>query len=210
MRSSLRFAGFRFAAWALAAALPLSAQAAPAKGASAPAGGGAPSEEHIGDWTVACTTDPSPNPCEMSQGVARKDTGQRLLNISFVYLPSRDQNFIVLLVPLGVSIPDGLVLKTDAFTSPKLPYHMCNNNGCMATLPIDKQTLQTLGTTGNASVKIADSSRPYELKLSLNGFARAEDRLVELAKAKAVNPPAAPAPQAAAPAGQTPDTSVIK
>jgi len=64
--------------------------------------------------------------------------------------------------------------------------------------------LQTLGTTANAVVKIADSTRSYDLKLDLDGFAKAKDRLTELAKAKATNPPAE------APAGGTPDTSVIK
>ena len=197
MKSSVLGLGLAFAA-----ALSVSALAAPA---AAPAAGAAPFHEEIGKWTIVCAVVPSPNPCEMSQGVERKDTGQRLLTISFVYIPARDQNFVVMQVPLGVSIPDGLVLKTDAFTSPKLPYHQCTSNGCLAELPIDKQTLQTLGTTANAVVRIADSTRPYELKLDLDGFAKAKDRLAEVARQKATNPPAAaPAP------AQTPDTSVIK
>jgi invasion protein IalB len=176
--------------------------------AAAPANPAPPSQELIGKWTVVCVSVPSPQPCEMTQAVDLKDSGQRLLTISFIYVPSRDQNWVVMQVPLGVSIANGLVLKTDAFTSPKLPYHQCTQNGCMAQLPIDKQTLETLGTTTNAMVKISDSTRSYDLKLDLNGFSKAKDRLTELAKAKATNPPPAPPPQA--PAGGTPDTSVIK
>ena len=179
--------------------------AAPALGApAAPAAPAAPSQETIGKWTVICVSVPSPQPCEMTQGVDLKENGQRLLTISFVYVPSRDQSWVVMQVPLGVSINEGLVLKTDAFTSPKLPYHQCSQGGCIVQVPIDKQTLQTLGTTANAVVKIADSTRSYDLKLDLDGFAKAKDRLTELAKAKATNPPAE------APAGGTPDTSVIK
>jgi len=174
---------------------------APKADAPAPAtAAGAPYTKQVGSWTIECTNAPSPNPCEMVQGVAAKDSGQRLLTISFFYIPSRDQNFVVMQVPLGVSIQDGLVLKTDSFTSPKLPYHQCDRNGCYAELPIDKNTLQSLGQSAHASVHIADATRGYDLNLSTTGFSDANNALVELAKQKAKNPPPAPAADAAAPA----------
>ncbi len=172
--------------------------AAPAKAADAQANAqasapGAAYTKQIGDWTIQCTTVASPNPCEMTQGVADKKSGQRLLTISFFYIPARDQNFVVMQVPLGVSISNGLILKTNSFTSPKLPYHQCDRNGCYAELPIDKNTLQNIGTASSALVQISDASRNYDLGLSLKGFADANNALVDLSKQKAKNPPPAPA-----------------
>jgi invasion protein IalB len=186
----------------VASVLAAPAMAAPAVGAAPaqPAAAAAPANapgvaytKQVGDWTIQCTAAASPNPCEMTQGVAEKNTGQRLLTISFFYIPARDQNFVVMQVPLGVSISNGLILKTDTFTSPKLPYHQCDRNGCYAELPIDKNTLQNLGTTGKALVQISDASRNYDLGLSLKGFADANNALVELSKQRAKNPPPAPA-----------------
>src|SRR3954471_2509746 len=184
----------------VASTLAAPAMAAPAVGAApdqsaAASANGAPNapgvalSKQVGDWTIQCTAAASPNPCEMTQGVAEKNSGQRLLTISFFYIPARDQNFVVMQVPLGVSISNGLLLKTDTFTSPKLPYHQCDRNGCYAELPIDKNTLQNLGTTGKALVQISDASRNYDLGLSLKGFADASNALVDLSKQRAKNPP---------------------
>ena len=170
------------------------AQSAAAASSNAQAGApGAAYTKQIGDWTIQCTSVASPNPCEMTQGVADKKSGQRLLTISFFYIPARDQNFVVMQVPLGVSISNGLILKTNSFTSPKLPYHQCDRNGCYAELPIDKNTLQNIGTASSALVQISDASRNYDLALSLKGFADANNALVDLSKQKAKNPPPAPA-----------------
>jgi invasion protein IalB len=131
----------------------------------------------------------------MTQGVADKNSGQRLLTMSFVYVPARDQNWVVIVVPLGVSIQKGAILVTDSFTSPKIPYNHCDRNGCYAQVPIDKNTLQTLGHSSTASLKISpDVGKDLDLHLSLTGFADANDALMSMAKEKATKAPAAPEP----------------
>jgi invasion protein IalB len=147
----------------------------------------------VGDWTIVCTTASSQTPCEMTQGVAEKNSGQRLLTMSFVYVPVRDQRWVVIVVPLGVSIPKGAVLVTDTFTSPKIPYNHCDRNGCYAQVPIDKNTLQTLGHSTNASIKISpDVGKDLDLRLSLNGFSEANDALISMTKEKAAKAPPEP------------------
>ena len=171
------------------AALVLSAGAAFGQAAPTADSG---SSKQVGDWTVNCTTAASPNPCEMAQGVADKASGSRLLNLSLVYIPANDQTMMVVVVPLGVSIQGGLVLKSDNFTSPKLPYHHCDRNGCIAEIAIDRPHLQQIGTSQNASITmVADNGKNYALKLSMKGFADADNAMMDLAKQKAKNPPPA-------------------
>jgi invasion protein IalB len=176
----------------LALAAGLGAFAASAQDAPAPSDY---SMKKVGDWTIVCTTAASQTPCEMTQGVADKNSGQRLLTISFVYVPVRDQSWVVIVVPLGVSIPKGAILVTDSFTSPKIPYNHCDRNGCYAQVPIDKNTLQTLGHSSAASIKISpDVGKDLDLRLSLTGFSDANDALITMTKQKAKAPPPAPEP----------------
>ena len=174
----------------LALAAGLCATPVLAQDAGAPPGS---TMKKVGDWTIVCTTAASQTPCEMTQGVADKNSGQRLLTMSFVYIPARDQSWVVIVVPLGVSIQKGATLVTDTFTSPKIPYNHCDRNGCYAQVPIDKNTLQTLGHSTSASLKISpDVGKDLDLRLSLTGFSDANDALISMTKEKATKAPPEP------------------
>ena len=118
-----------------------------------------------------------------------RNSGQRFLTISFIYIPARDQSMMLAQVPLGVAIPAGFVLKTDVFTSPKIPYHHCDQNGCYIEVPVDKNALAAIGKSANASVIVAaDGGKQFTVPLALDGFSGATDALADLAKQKARNP----------------------
>jgi len=171
-----------------AAGLVLSAGVALAQApAAAPARPGAPDVKMVGDWAVRCFPISSPSPCDMYEEMADKNTRQRILAISVAYVPSVDRNGIVISVPLEVSIPKGLTIQTDNFTSPVLKYRRCDRNGCYVEMPMDAASIASLSKSGpDAHIKIAaDGGKEFSLRFSLNGFASAYDQMVQLAKAKA-------------------------
>ena len=110
-------------------------------------------------------------------------------------------------MPLEVSIPRGLIIQTDSFTSQPLKYRYCDRTGCFVQMPIDNATIEAMSKSGEAAkVRVfADNGKAYDIKFSLKGFAAAHDNMVDQAKAKAkpIQQPAAGAAPAA-PQGATP------
>ena len=174
----------------LAPTLCLAQAAAPA----APGGPGTVTDNKpIGDWTVRCFSVTSGSPCDMYEELQDKNSHQRVLGFSIAYVPKDDKHVVDIAVPLGVGIGDGAVIKTDAFTSPKLAFRRCDQQGCYVEGVMPNDMVASLSKSGpDASVNIvADDGKAYALKFSLNGFSAAHDAMASLAKEKAKDAPAA-------------------
>jgi invasion protein IalB len=145
-----------------------------------------PEAKTIGDWTVRCFPIQSPSPCDIFQEQAVK-SGQRVLSISIAYVPSLDKHAIQVSVPLDISIPKGVVIQTDTYTSPMLKYRRCDRSGCYVEMAVDNALVEGLARSGaDGKVNIAaDNGKTYPLKFSLKGFAQAHDDMVAQARAKA-------------------------
>ena len=178
--------------------------AAPAADA-APAGPGRPDVHGVEDWFVRCFPVQSPSPCDIFQEEEAPQTHQRILSLSIAYVPSLDRHALQITVPLDISIPKGLTIKTDSYTSPVLKYRRCDRNGCYVEMAVDNGLVEALtksGPAGKVNI-VADNGKSYALNFSLKGFAAAHDEMVTKARAKAKavakpgdTPPAQPAPAA--------------
>jgi len=202
MRLKLAFAALISAVLAAATLLP-SAVLAQDAGASTPTpqatGSGAVTDsKQVGDWTVRCFAVTSPSPCDMYQELQDQNSHQRVLSVSIAYVPSNDQHVMQIAVPLGVAIQKGVVIKTDSYASPSLPFRRCDQQGCYVEMLLGADQIAGFVKSGpQASVNIvADDNKSYALRFSLNGFAGAHDAMAALAKQKATG--TAPAPGAAA------------
>jgi len=182
LASGLMLAGMA-AAWAAPAPAPAAAK--PQADANAPT-----DVQQIGDWTVRCFPVASTSPCDMYEQLDDKNTHQRVLSISIAYVPSANRHAIQIAVPLGVAIPKGAVIVTDNFTSPALPYRRCDRGGCYVERILDNNAIDSLSKSGpEARVKIVgDNGKTFQLRFSLNGFAKAHDAMAALAKQKAKSP----------------------
>ena len=176
-----------------AAGIALASTAALAQApAQAPAAGAAPAQKAPevkteGDWVVRCFPIQSPSPCDIYQELDDQRSRQRVLSFSIAYVPSLNRHGIQITVPLEVSIPRGLIIQTDSFTSQPLKYRYCDRTGCFVQMPIDNATIEAMSKSGEqAKVRVfADNGKAYDIKFSLKGFAAAHDSMVEQAKAKA-------------------------
>ncbi|HET7085095.1 MAG TPA: invasion associated locus B family protein [Rhizomicrobium sp.] len=146
-----------------------------------------PEIKTVGDWQVRCFAVQNANPCDVFQEMADQNTRQRILSISLAYAPSMDRHLLQITVPLEVSIPKGITIQTDSFTSPVMKYRMCTREGCFVQLAPDNAMIESLVKSGaDAKLNIwADNGKSYALKFSLKGFAQAHDDMVAQAKAKA-------------------------
>src|SRR5579872_2139281 len=108
----------------------------------------------IGQWTVRCFKVSTPSPCEMYYEIDDKNSSQRILGVSIAYSPSNDRHLMQIAVPLGISIPKGLTIQTDSFTSKALPYRRCDRAGCYVEMAIDSSFIDTMSKSGpKAAVK---------------------------------------------------------
>ncbi len=146
----------------------------------------------IGDWQVRCFSVQNPNPCDQFWQQTDPRTGQRVVAVSIAYAPSADRHLVVIIVPLGISIPKGVTIQTDSYTSPVLKYRMCSREGCFVQMVADNAMISSLAKSGpQAKLNIAgDDGKTYSLPLSLKGFSEAHDEMVSQAKAKASKAPA--------------------
>lgn len=170
---------------ALAASPALAQSSAPA--AQPPA---RPEQKQFDDWAVRCFPVQSPSPCDMFQEVANQQRNQRILAISIAYVPSMDRYALQVTVPLGVSLPKGLSLQTDSYTSPTLRYRRCDRDGCYVETGVDKGLIEGIARSSpdaKAKVNITGDSTGKAVGISffLKGFAAAHDDMVSQAKAKA-------------------------
>ena len=143
-----------------------------------------------------------PNP-RMFQELDSQTTKQRVLLLSMAYVPGLDRHLLQIVVPLDISIPKGLTIKTDSYSSPVLKYRRCDRNGCYVETPVDSALVAGLAKSGPAGKVniVADNGKAYGLNFSLKGFSEAHDDMVSKARAKAkpVEKPADQAPPAVKP-----------
>ena len=154
---------------------------------AAPAAPGAPEVKAVEDWFVRCFKIDSPIPCDMYQELDNRETRQRILSLSLAYVPSLDRHALQITVPLDISIPKGLTIQSDSYTSPVLKYRMCTREGCFVQMAADNALVEALAKSGpDAKLNIVgDNGKSYGLQFSLKGFAAAHDDMVAQARAKA-------------------------
>ena len=201
MRLNFAIAALAFAALLPSAVLAQDAQPAPTPTMQATGSGTVTDTKQVGDWTVRCFAVTSQSPCDMYQELQDQNSHQRVLSVSIAYVPSNDQHVMQIAVPLGVAILKGVVIKTDSYASPALPYRRCDQAGCYVEMLLGNDQIAGFVKSGpQATVNIvSDDGKGYALRFSLNGFSAAHDAMAALAKQKATGP--APG-SAAAPAAQ--------
>lgn len=161
-----------------------------------------PEVKQVEDWQVRCYPVQSISPCDIFQEQAEQQSGQRVLSISLAFVPSMNRHIIQVTVPLDVSIPKGVIIQTDTYTSPVLKYRMCTREGCFVQTGLDNSVVESIAKSGGAAGKVnvvADSGKKFALNFSLKGFATAHDEMAAQARAKAKAPEAGAAAAPATP-----------
>lgn len=136
-------------------------------------GGAAPNELRIAtfqDWRVICPplTQATPN-CALTSEVTR-DTGGVLLTLSLVDPAPGSQ--LSLTVPHGVLLDPGLGFSIGPEPTRVRPYETCTNQGCIALVTVDADTLKALNTNmgGHVAVAAPNNAQPINIPYSLKGF----------------------------------------
>ena len=124
------------------------------------------------DWQLACEhSDRGQQVCHIAQQLSLKSNGETVLVVQVGYLPGGAQPVALLQVPLGVSLPPGLMLQVDAGKIYRWPYESCDAGGCAVTISLGDELVNALQAGKTAYVIMAERNRQgLRVPVSLKGF----------------------------------------
>lgn len=133
------------------------------------------------DWIVRCGTalGASERRCEMYQVVfADADQTQRALHAVVGYPKDSTDLGMILILPLGISLPAGTFVQVDQADPIQVPVERCERDGCRIELLLTAGFLDSLKSGNQMSIIAHDRQRrSFNIPLSLQGFTSAFEAL---------------------------------
>lgn len=183
---------FSLVSFALAAmlALPLAAQSGPTTGFGPPPPPPEPTpiapptegdiedvvRDRKGDWAIVCAGETEF--CTMKQIAVNAD-GSPAAEIEVIRLPrgGQAQAGINILTPLGVLLPEGLVLEIDDTGARRYDFQVCTPDGCLARFGVDEPSVDAMkrGAVIKLGLAAINVPEPIVLTVSLTGFTASFD-----------------------------------
>jgi invasion protein IalB len=148
-------------------------------GADAPAATPELETREYQDWTVRCSkgTATVPAACEMLQQ-PKDDQGQTILAVAIGKLANTPNPGMLIILPLGIWLPPGVVLKVDDGEEIPARVERCERRGCQVELLLEPDILAKLkaGTKAEVLFQIYDENGEPQVvgvSFSLFGFTAA-------------------------------------
>jgi len=138
------------------------------------------SKERLVPWDTSCrqvvkADDPD---CEMSQMVLVRATGQILLRVTVRVPPQEASPAMMLQLPHGIYLPDGLKLMIDNKNWKDIVVQTCDAMACYAGLALPKKELKKLQNGKELIVGYQSLARTnVSVPVSLHGFSKSYDKI---------------------------------
>jgi invasion protein IalB len=156
-------------------------QAAPQQGApgQAPPAESKLTERQFKDWTVRCgrQNEQGPEVCGMEQQTTDKE-GRTVMAVFVGKVPNSSDPGLLIMVPLGVLLPAGVMLQIDSGAEMPLQVNRCERQGCRIELLLKPELLARFKSGSQAKVlfEVFDPQgerRRLGVPISLQGFTAA-------------------------------------
>lgn len=129
-------------------------------------------------WLVNCASTGGPVACEASQRLVLQQTGQLLLGVTVRIPPDSKTGAMMLHLPHGLFLPDGVTVDIDGKGSRKHDVQTCDQKGCYAGLPIEDAYLKTLQSGKAMTVAFRNLQKEdVRVPVTLSGFKEAYGKL---------------------------------
>jgi len=140
-------------------------------------------------WDVRCYPVSTPAPCDVWEAIGFKKSNRLAASVSIVYIPSRDEYLMQLIVPLGLDLAKGLKIVSGSFSSPVLPFHHCDRIGCFVGVAGSNAIINALKNQSTMKLHVEFyRGKSMDIGVPLKGFQDARAEMVTLAKQKATTP----------------------
>jgi invasion protein IalB len=131
-------------------------------------------------WDTNCaqTSRQDEPDCEMSQMVIVPQSRQVLLRLEVQVPADQSGSRMMLQMPHGIYLPEGLTLEIDQQAWQETGLQTCDGNGCYAALQLDGDALRRLQEGTQLTVSFHSLSREVvSVPVDLNGFTEAYNRI---------------------------------
>jgi invasion protein IalB len=136
------------------------------------------------DWVVRCgqPAGGAPQACEMVQQ-RLDEQGQTVLAIAVGKVPNTNDPGMLIILPLGIWLPPGVVLQVDGGEEVPVRVERCERRGCQVELLLEPNVLTLLkaGTEANVLFQIYDENgepKVVGVPFSLLGFTAALNEIL--------------------------------
>jgi invasion protein IalB len=116
--------------------------------------------------------------CQIVQTLTEKSSDRPVLQVAVGYLPDTEKPVAAFLLPLGVWLPPGLQLQVDEGKAGRVPFDICDPQGCHAGVELDDEFLAMMKKGNELNVTFGGRNRKgITAPVSLQGFTAALDAL---------------------------------
>ena len=129
--------------------------------------------DRFGHWVARCeaSTEEQQGGCFIIQDLVLRAGGQRVLQVAVGYVPGSTVPIAALSLPLGMSLPAGIILQAGDSAPLHFPVERCEPRGCRAGTPLSPEFLTNMAQAERMTVRFNDQKRqPVEVSVSLEGF----------------------------------------
>lgn len=134
---------------------------------------GSAEPKRFGSWIAKCEApqEGQQGGCFILQELVLRQGGQRVLQMAIGYVPGDPSPIAALSLPLGMSLPAGVVMEVPGASAMHFPVERCEPSGCRAGARLEPGFLDALRKAETMTVRFNDAKRePIEVAVSLKGF----------------------------------------
>ncbi len=129
------------------------------------------------NWRSECSTSGRNDPlsCRVEQVIIVQETRQQLARVS-IQTTAGDEGLgsVLLHVPLGLSIVEGLNLRVDQTKAISIPIQTCDAAGCYGGYALDDTLLASMQSGGTMALTFLNlQKKPITANFTLSGFSAA-------------------------------------
>ncbi len=130
-----------------------------------------PAVQAIGDWLVACEAEVKGHKsCALSQTLVSGKLN-RTVSVLTIDKDAAGKLKGSLRLPVGVSLPAGVVVDIEGKAALTVPYAACHRSGCFARFDLAEPLLSQIRKASKISAVVQDTSnKPLSLTFSTRGF----------------------------------------
>ena len=136
--------------------------------------------DRIGDWVFNCRAlSATETVCAVTQGIADAKTKKQVLRLTVQKTGAPATPFLHALLPQGVYLGENISGDIDQKTPLNFTWRRCTNNGCQASVKLDKGSIAAMksGQKLDIKFKVQESAAPVTISGSLKGMTASFDAL---------------------------------